>query len=70
MTQFRVTEYHDSLGNRRGWTVVPLPRDYREGDALPVSHLSDRYFETEAEATAELQRLASQAVSDEGSAPA
>jgi hypothetical protein len=57
MAQFKVIEYHDSLGNRRGWTVVSLPSDYREGEALPASHLSDRYFETEAEAQAEFQRL-------------
>jgi hypothetical protein len=57
MAQFKVIEYHDSLGNRRGWTVVTLPSDYREGDTVPASQLSDRYFETEAEAAAELQRL-------------
>lgn len=56
MAKFKVIEYHDSLGNRRGWTVVALPADYREGEELPPSRLSDRYFETEAEAHAELQR--------------
>jgi hypothetical protein len=56
MARFKVIEYHDSLGNRRGWTVAALPNDYREGEPLPASHLSDRYFETEAEAYAELQR--------------
>lgn len=56
MGEFKVIEYHDSLGSRRGWTVVTLPTDYREGDTLPTSHLSDRYFETEAEAAAELKR--------------
>jgi len=57
MAKFRVIEYHDSLGNRRGWTVATLPSDYREGDEVPTSRLSDRYFENEAEAAAELQRL-------------
>ena len=55
--QFKVVEYHDSLGNRQGWTVVSLPNEYREGDALPTAHLSDRKFETEAEAHEELERL-------------
>jgi hypothetical protein len=62
MATLKVIEYHDSLGNRRGWTVATLPSDYREGDPLPASHLSDRYFETEAEATAELQRLSAETV--------
>lgn len=57
MAKFRVIEYHDSLGNRRGWTVATLPSDYSEGDEVPTSHISDRYFETEDEAAAELQRL-------------
>lgn len=61
MAQFKVIEYHDSLGNRRGWTVITLPNDYREGDPVPVSHLSDLYFETEAEASAELQRRTAEA---------
>jgi len=52
MAKFKVIEYRNSLGNRRGWTVVTLPSDYREGDVLPASHVSDRYFETEAEAAA------------------
>jgi hypothetical protein len=60
MAEFKVIEYHDSLGNRRGWTVVTLPAGYRDGDTLPPSHLSDRYFETEAEAAAELERLTAQ----------
>jgi hypothetical protein len=61
MPQFKVIEYHDSLGNRRGWTVVTLPNDYHEGDPVPVSHLSDLYFGTEAEAHAELERLTAEA---------
>lgn len=61
MLEFKVIEYHDSLGIRRGWTVIPVPADYREGDVLPTSHVSDRYFETEADAAAELQRLAAEA---------
>ena len=60
MERFKVIEYRDSLGNRRGWTVVLLPTDYREGDPLPASHLSDRFFETEGEAEAELQRRAAE----------
>jgi hypothetical protein len=64
MAKFKVIEYRDSLGNRRGWTVVTLPSDYREGDVLPASHVSDRYFETEAEAAAELQRLTAEAVGE------
>jgi hypothetical protein len=32
MAKFKVIEYRDSLGNRRGWTVVTLPSDYREGE--------------------------------------
>jgi hypothetical protein len=64
MGRFKVIEYRDSLGNRSGWTVVTLPSDYREGDVLPTSHLSDRYFETQAEADAELQRLTAEAVGE------
>ena len=43
MATLKVIEYRDSLGNRRGWTVATLPRN-REGDPLPTSHISDRYF--------------------------
>ena len=57
MAIFKIIEYHDSLGLRRGWTVATLPNEYREGDALPPSGLSDRYFETEAEAATELRKL-------------
>lgn len=64
MGRFTVIEYRDSLGNRSGWTVVTLPSDYHEGDVLPTSHLSDRYFETQAEADAELQRLTAEAVGE------
>ena len=64
MAKFKVIQYRDSLGNRSGWTVVALPSDYREGDVLPASHLSDRYFETEAEADTELQRLTAEAVGE------
>jgi hypothetical protein len=60
MAIFKVIEYHDSLGLRRGWTVATLPNEYREGDTLPTSRLADRFFETEAEAAAELQRLAAE----------
>ena len=62
MATLKVIEYRDSLGNRRGWTVATLPSDYREGDPLPTSHISDRYFETAAEATVELERLSAEAV--------
>jgi hypothetical protein len=56
MEKFKVVAYRDSLGNRRGWTVVALPNDYRQGDPAPTPHLSDRCFETEEEAAAELRR--------------
>jgi hypothetical protein len=64
MAKFKVIEYHDSLGNRRGWTVATLPNDYRDGDVLPASRLSDRYFETEADAATELQRLSAEAAGE------
>ena len=72
MAKFRVIEYRDSLGNRRGWTVATLPSDYREGNEVPTSHLSDRYFETENDAAAELQRLTveTEDESHRGTAPA
>lgn len=62
MATFKIIQYRDSLGNRRGWTVARLPRDYRDGDPLPKSHLSDRYFETQADASAELERLSGEVV--------
>jgi hypothetical protein len=60
MATRKVIEYRDSLGNQRGWTLATLPSGYREGDPLPISHISDPYFETEADAYAELQRLSTE----------
>jgi hypothetical protein len=45
MGKFKVVEYRDSLGTRSGWTVATLASDYREGDVLPTSQISDRYFQ-------------------------